>query len=332
MIPPPEIIDFFKKEDNFLISTHLNPDGDGIGSSIALSLALNKLGKKTFLICHDSIPQQYRFLPFQEEFFIIKSGSEDELMRKGFKNLVLIDCNDIDRIVDKGKENNRLFDFFSSLYSVVIDHHETEKNFGHIKWIQPKSAATGLMIYYLINNLSVDITEQMAINLYAAIAVDTGNFRYENTSPDVLLIASELQKKGAKPHLIYRKLFEEWSRNRFELFLKIINTLEIVGDIAIIHVTERMFEETSTTPDDTEHFVEFPRIIKDVKISALFREIKEDYYKVSLRSKDEINVAQIASSFGGGGHKNAAGFRVKGSLEDAKKIVLEKILRYLSHQ
>lgn len=330
MIPPPEIIDFFKKEDNFIISTHINPDGDGIGSSIALSLALNKLGKKTFLTCYDSIPHQYSFLPFQEEVSILKSGSEYELMRKGFKNLVLIDCNDIDRIVDK--ENNRLFDFFSSLYSVVIDHHETEKNFGNIKWIQPKSAATGLMIYYLINNLSVDITEQMAINLYAAIAVDTGNFRYENTSPEVLLIASELQKKGAKPYLIYRELFEEWSRNRFDLFLKILNTLEIIGDIAIMYVTERMFEETATTADDTEHFVEFPRIIKDVKISALFRQIKEDYYKVSLRSKDEINVAQIASYFGGGGHKNAAGFRIKGSLEDAKKIVLEKIIRYLSHQ
>lgn len=325
------LIDFLKKEDKFIISTHINPDGDGIGSAIALSLALKTLGKKTLLVCSDRIPHQYRFLPYQEGFFILKSGSEDELMRKGFKNLILIDCNDIDRIIDKNKDNNKLFDFLSSLYSVVIDHHETEKNFGNIRWVQPESAATGLMIYSLIKALSVEITEDIAINLYAAIAVDTGNFRYENTSPDVLFVASELQKKGAKPHLIYRELFEEWSRNRFELFLRILNTLEIAEDVAIMHVTKKMFKETGTTPDDTEHFVEFPRIMKDIRVSALFRELEEDYYKVSLRSKGEMNVSKIASYFGGGGHKNAAGFRIKGRLEDVKKIVLKSI-RYPLHQ
>jgi phosphoesterase RecJ-like protein len=329
MMPPPEILDFFIEKDNFIISTHINPDGDGIGSAIALSLALNKLGKKTYLTCRDGIPQQYRFLPGQEEFSILKNGLEDELIQKGFKNLVLIDCNEIDRIMDKCEGKSRIFDFLSSLFTVVIDHHETEKPFGNIRWIEPKSAATGMMIYSLIKGLSVDITEEMAVNLYAAIAVDTGNFRYENTSPDVLAIASELQQKGAKPHFIYRELFEEWSKNRFELFLRILKTLDITGYVAMMYVTNTMFKETGTTPDDTEHFVEFPRIIKDVKISALFRELGENYYKVSLRSKDEINVATIASYFGGGGHRNAAGFRIKGSLEDVKKIILEKIFRCL---
>lgn len=327
MIPPENIINFFKRENNFIISTHLNPDGDGLGSAIALSLALNKMGKITVLTCRDEIPLQYRFLPKHDSFHILKNGIEKQLFHNGFKNLVLLDCNEISRLLDKKEENKDIFDFLSSLYSVVIDHHETEKGFGDIRWIASDSAATGLMVYYLIKSLSIDITEEMAINLYAAISVDTGNFRYENTSPEVLLVASELQRLGAKPHLIYRELFESWSRNRFELFLKIINTLEIIDNIAIIHVSKRMFEETSTTPDDTEHFVEFPRIMKDIKVSMLFREIDENNYKVSLRSKDDINVAKVASYFGGGGHKNAAGFKINADLENAKRILLSHFIK-----
>lgn len=329
MIPPKSILDFFKKEDKFIIATHMNPDGDGLGSAIALSLALQKIGKKTILICKDKVPQQYKFLPRQEEFYLLKNGIEKELAHNGFKNLVLIDCNDIDRLLDK-KQDSDLFSFLSSLFSIVIDHHETEKNFGHIRWVNPTSAATGLMIFHLIKSLPVDITEEMAINLYSAISVDTGNFRYENTSVEVLSVASELLRLGARPHIIFRELFESWSKNRFDLFLKIINTLEIIDSIAIIYVTKKMFEDTNTTPDDTEHFVEFPRIMKDIKISVLFREIDREYYKVSLRSKDEINVAKIASFFGGGGHKNAAGFKINKDLITAKKLLLDKLLIELS--
>jgi phosphoesterase RecJ-like protein len=329
MIPPKSILDFFKEENNFIIATHMNPDGDGLGSAIALSLALQKIGKKTILICKDNVPQQYKFLPRQEEFYLLKNGIEKELSHKGFKNLVLIDCNGIDRLLDK-KEDSDLFSFLSSLFSVVIDHHETEKIFGHIRWVIPTSAATGLMIFHLIKNLPVDITEEMATNLYSAISVDTGNFRYENTSVEVLSVASELLRLGAKPHIIYRELFESWSRNRFDLFLKIISTLDIIDSIAIIYVTKKMFEDTGTTPDDTEHFVEFPRIMKDIKISVLFREIDSEHYKVSLRSKDEINVAKVASLFGGGGHKNAAGFKINKDLMTAKRLLLDKLLIELS--
>jgi phosphoesterase RecJ-like protein len=329
MKPPKSILDFLKVEDNFIIATHMNPDGDGLGSAIALSLALRKIGKKTILVCKDKIPQQYKFLPRQEEFCLLREGIEKELDYRGFKNLVLIDCNDIDRLLDK-KQDSNLFSFLSSLFSVVIDHHETEKGFGNIRWIISDSAATGLMIFHLIKNLYIDITEEMAINLYSALAVDTGNFRYENTSAEVLSVASELIKLGIKPHTIYRELFESWSKNRFDLFLKTINTLEIINDIAIIYVTKKMFEETDTSPDDIEHFVEFPRIMKDIKVSVLFREIAKDHYKVSLRSKDEINVAKVASLFGGGGHKNASGFKINKELMTLKKLLLDKLLIELS--
>jgi phosphoesterase RecJ-like protein len=316
MMPPLELLDFLRKEDGFLITTHINPDGDGLGSAIALSMSLQGFGKKTVLLCKDPVPHQYRFLPGHEGFHTFDNA-------KDFENIILVDCNDIDRITtDKSQISNLKFQI-----SAVIDHHESERPFGDIRWVMPDSAATGLMIYHLIKELGIKITEDMAVNLYAAIAVDTGNFRYENTTSGVLRAASDLIEAGAKPHVIYRWLFEAWSEGRFDLFMRVLNTLEREDGTAIVKVTRRMFEETSTSPDDTEHFVEFPRIMKDVQVSVLFREIDDTHYKISLRSKDDINVARIAEAFGGGGHKNAAGCRIKADFETAKSQLLS-LLRH----
>lgn len=317
MMPPLELLDFLRKEDGFLIATHINPDGDCLGSAIALSMSLQKLGKKTVLLCKDPVPQQYRFLPGHEKFITFESLQP---LAFSLQPLILVDCNDIDRIGDKSQISN-----FKFQISAVIDHHESESPFGDIRWVKPDSAATGLMIYHIIKELGIKITEDMAVNLYAAIAVDTGNFRYENTTPEVLRVASDLMEAGAKPHVIYRWLFEAWSEGRFDLFMRVINTLEREDGIAIVKVTREMFEETSTSPDDTEHFVEFPRIMKDVKVSVLFREIDDTYYKISLRSKDDINVARVAETFGGGGHKNAAGCRIKADFETAKRELIKAI-------
>lgn len=323
MMPPLELLDFLKKEDGFLIATHMNPDGDGLGSAIALSMSLQGFGKKTVLLCKDPVPHQYRFLPGQEKFITLEQFTVHSSRITDFRNLILIDCNDIDRITtDKSQISN-----LKSQISAVIDHHESERPFGDIRWVMPDSAATGLMIYHLIKELGIKITEDMAVNLYAAIAVDTGNFRYENTTSGVLRVASDLIEAGAKPHVIYRWLFEAWSEGRFDLFMRVLNTLEREDGTAIVKVTRRMFEETSTSPDDTEHFVEFPRIMKDVQVSVLFREIDDTHYKISLRSKDDINVARIAEAFGGGGHKNAAGCRIKADFETAKKEILSQVKR-----
>lgn len=327
MMPPLELLDFLRKEDRFLIATHINPDGDGLGSAIALSESLQKLGKNTVLLCNDPIPQQYMLLPGQEKFITLEQFTFHFSRFTDFRNLILIDCNDIDRIIDRRQntEQNSLFSVLCSLFSVVIDHHESERTFGDIRWVLPDSAATGLMIYHLIKELGIKLTSDMAVNLYAAIAVDTGNFRYENTTPEVLRVAADLTMAGARPHVIYSWLFESWSEGRFDLFMKVLNTLQREDGTAIVKVTREMFEETSTTPDDTEHFVEFLRIMKDVKVSILFREIDDAYYKISLRSKNDINVAHVAEAFGGGGHKNAAGCKIKADFETAKREILKKL-------
>ena len=308
---PRKLLSFFTREKRFFITTHINPEGDALGSSLALSAALASLGKKTFLYDKDAVPDFYRYLPGFERF---KQSIPPSIQDKC--PLVLLDCNTKKRAGIEG---------FNFRYSVVIDHHETESPFGDIRWIEPEAAATGMMIFYIIKNLKIPITRDIAVNLYSAIAIDTGNFRYSNTTADVLRVSSELIKAGANPAYISNNLYEMWSRKRFKLLIMVLNTLEIKNNIAMTFVTKEMFRKTRTSPKDTETFSGFPRRIKDIKMSAFFRELGDDYWKVSLRSRGNVNVARIAIHFQGGGHKNAAGYTIKACLGTAKKALIQEV-------
>lgn len=308
---PENLLAFLRKEEQFFIATHVSPEADALGSSIALAMALESLGKKTIVYDKDPVPEFYKFLPGHERF----TNSISNLQPSTF-NLILLDCNDPER-AELGK-----IEFISS---AVIDHHETEREFGDIKWVAPQAPAAGLMIFYLIKELGVRITKEIATNLYSAIAIDTGTFRYSNTTPEALRVAAELIEAGADPSFIAGNLYEAWSENRFGLLLKVLNTLEINNDVAIAAITLDMFRETGAAVADTENFPGFMRMLKSIKISALFREIETNYYKVSLRSKGKINVAKIAVVFGGGGHRNAAGYRIRADFETARETLLKTI-------
>ncbi len=308
---PPEVLSFLKEQDRFFIATHINPEGDALGSSIALSMALEAMGKTTVVYDRDSVPEYYRFLPGHERV----ASSTSDLQTADF-HLALLDCNIPERAGINGVQFRRV---------LVIDHHETEKDFGDIKWVRPDAAATGMMVFYLIKELGMKITQEIAVNLYAALTIDTGTFRYANTSAEVLKVAAELVEAGANPAFISTNLYETWSEKRFRLFIMALNTLEIRENVAFTAVTRGMFRETATTAEDTENFSGVPRMMKDIKISAFFRETDENHWKVSLRSKGDINVSRIASVFGGGGHKNAAGYRIKAPLNNAKEILMDEI-------
>ena len=302
---PRELVSVFKKEKVFLLATHLNPDGDAIGSALALSNALESMGKEVHVYNKDRVPEFYRFMPGYRRF---KTGLKNALTKKPV--LVLLDCNSPERAA---------LEHYSFRRSVVIDHHETETDFGDMRWVVPASAATGLMIFYLIKAMGVTVTRDMSTNLYTAIAVDTGTFRYSNTSSEVLKASAELIEAGANPAFTADCLYERWGINRFDLLVMTLHNLEIKNDIAVMYITEDMFQKTDTTPEDTENFANFPRMIQTVKIAAVFRDIGNGFWKVSLRSKGNVNVAKIAELYGGGGHKNAAGFKIKGSLKSVKE-------------
>ncbi|MEW6586614.1 MAG: bifunctional oligoribonuclease/PAP phosphatase NrnA [Nitrospirota bacterium] len=305
---PPDILSFLKKEDGFFIATHINPEPDALGSSLALSTALESMGKRTIVFDRDTVPEFYRFLPGHERF--VNSTSQIETSSY---HLVLLDCNTPDRAGIDG---------LPFLSSAVIDHHETEKGFGDISWVVPGAAATGIMVFYLIKELGASISREIAMNLYAAIAIDTGTFRYSNTSAEVLRVAAELMEAGADPAFVSTSLYDTWTEDRFCLLILVLDSIEIRDSIAFTHVTKEMFEKTGTGPEDTENFANFPRVMKQVKVSAFFRQVGENHWKASLRSKGDLSVAGIAASFGGGGHKNAAGYTFKGTLEDAKEALL----------
>ncbi|HMK55901.1 MAG TPA: bifunctional oligoribonuclease/PAP phosphatase NrnA [Dissulfurispiraceae bacterium] len=330
LVPPQELIDKIRSGDNFLVATHVNPDGDALGTAIAFGAALEKMGKKVMLLDKHRVPEHYRFLPGHDKFCTYESLADAGHGAGDFQMLVLLDCNEPQRI---GLENKLQHPFAEGLKkrladgmtAIVIDHHETEKGFGEVKWIEPAAAATGLMAFYLIKAMGVEITAEMAINLYAAIVIDTGNFRYENATAEVFRVAAELIDCGARPNRIYQELYESWSDNRFRLYLRMIESLDMRDDVVFGVITGKMFEETGATAEDTENFVSFPRVVKSVAVSVMLREIGKDEYKVSLRSKGDVNVAKIAEMFDGGGHKNAAGCRIRADIAAAKDLLFGKI-------
>ncbi|GMT46999.1 MAG: exopolyphosphatase-related protein [bacterium] len=312
---PEDIVELIRREQYFTIASHINPEGDALGASIALALALRLMHKDVRVFNSDGVPYMYNFLPSSE---LVETGMDRERLKHSI--LLVLDCNDLERVGLKDVECKKI---------VVIDHHRTVTDFGHIRWIEPESPATGLMIYNLVRELEVEINTEMAVNLYAAIAVDTGTFRYENTTPEALRAVAGLVETGVNPGEVSHWLYESWSVNKFMLFVSMLNTVEFVhtGNInsAIATITLEMFRETGADAPDTENFINFPRMIESVDISAMFREVESGCWKAGLRSKGNCDVSLIASCFGGGGHKNAAGYRICGDIEDIKRRLLEAI-------
>jgi phosphoesterase RecJ-like protein len=301
-----------RDENNFLVATHLSPDGDAIGSALALAMGLKSLGKRTIVFDKDGVPQTLRFLP-GTEMVMDSVGDTKDLV------LLLLDCNSPKRAgLDK----------FAFRRSFVIDHHETETEFGDIRWIDTGQPAVGLMIYDLLKEMDVDITPEIAINLYTAIAVDTGTFRYPNTSAEALRAAADLTEAGARPGEVAESLYRSMSTNRFALLTLTLDSLEIFDTVGITAISNEMFSKTGTSAEDSENLVNYPLLMEQVKISVLLREVK-DGWKASLRSKGQRNMAQIANMFEGGGHKNAAGCFIGADVKTAKEMLLDALKEFV---
>ena len=305
---PSELTEFVKKEDDFFIASHFNPEGDALGSSIALHMALKSLGKRSVVFNRDLVPDTYRFLPGSDMVTGVVPAKID--------NLLLLDCNSSGRA---GLEKCIIG------VSAVIDHHLTSDGFGDIRWVVPECPATGLMVFNLLKVMGADISEEMAINLYTAIGIDTGIFRYSNTSYECLAASAELVRMGADPGMIAERLFNNYSRNRFLLLKETLNSIDLRDGIAVTVITAGMYISTGTTSADTENFVNYPLLMGDVQVAMLFRQLGNDSWKVSLRSKGTVDVSIVATAFGGGGHRNAAGCEINAGLQEAKERLLKKL-------
>lgn len=299
---------------SFIVASHVDPEGDAIGSSLALYFALKNMGKKVVVYNESGVPRILRFLPGVENI-VTELPSVNE-----YDAIFVVDCGDIERL---GKLKDRL----EKLKIINIDHHSTNTSFGHLNFVDKEASAAGEVVFNLLKTLNIAFTKEIATNLYTALVVDTGSFRYASTTAKSFIIAAELLSLGVEPWEIAKNIYENYPFERMKLLGDALQTLEIAkgGLCAFMVVTKDMLAKYSATEDLTEGFVNFGRAIEGVEISVLFKEVGQDLYKLSFRSKGDIDVSKIAQKLGGGGHKNAAGCRIKGSLREIKEMVLSAI-------
>lgn len=307
-----------KNNKSFIIAGHINPEADAIGSCLALALGLKKMGKKDIcVLSKDPVPEITKFLPSSK---IIKQ----EPPRREFDVAFLVDCNEMKRTGFEG---------FRAKKTGIIDHHVLPPHAAASDFynsvsaclIDTEAAAAGVLVYKVLTALKVPIDKNIATNLYAAILVDTGGFRYSNASSEALMIASRLVDAGARPWDISKEIYESLPFKSMKLLGLSLSTLDRKDGIAWIDTTKPMFRKTGTTAEDSEDFVDFPRKVKGIEVAIFFRENSNKSFKLSFRSKGKVNVQKIAGNFGGGGHAAAAGCSVNGTLKEVRSKVLKAV-------
>lgn len=323
--------EFFKLNNGYLISTHIHPDGDAIGSSLALGWMLERLGKDYRIIIDDTPPEKFDFL---YGFGNIGCYNNSNILTDlKIKHVILVDSTDLDRcgrVVKMIPDGSKI---------INIDHHESNDRFGDISFIDIKASSTAEIIYNLISSLRLTLDEKVASHIYTGIAVDTGSFRFSNTSSKVLTISALMVSKGARADEIANNLYCTKNYNTLKMLGKVLSTLDIIEykvEDCITKVGLMCMEEESNGHEedfekvDTEGFVNYPLAIKGVEV-ALFlnRDAKEGKVWVSLRSRGRVNVSDIAKVFNGGGHPRAAGCNISGKMEEAKHLLFGEIEKHL---
>lgn len=298
-----QVVELIEKKSRFAITTHIKPDGDGVGSSLGLYWLLRSLGKDADVIVRGDVPPAYRSLPGADSIRDVAhvNGHYDAVF--------VIECSDLDRPGIDGLDNQ---------FTVNIDHHATSEHFGSINWIDSTASAVGEMIYNLCKAIGGKITKDIAECVYMALVTDTGSFHFPNTSERTLKVASELIKAGAKPYEIGEAVYYNYPWSRIELMRQVLGTVrrDESGKIAMLRQTLAMRAAADAVDGDNNGFVNIPLAAKDVKAVVYMREVGPGKYRASLRSKNGINVAKVAEAFGGGGHKNAAGLGIEGDWDE----------------
>ncbi|MBI2082924.1 MAG: bifunctional oligoribonuclease/PAP phosphatase NrnA [Deltaproteobacteria bacterium] len=319
--PFQRVIAEIRKGRSFLITTHANPDGDALGSAIALGLGLKKLGKKVKIYNADPVPGNLRFLSESKQ--VTSSLSADECFDAAF----IVDCAEPERVGEiflKHPNRGRL---------IVVDHHRKSGRAGDINLIQPTAASTGVVVRSLLKKLRIPITRAIAENIYTTLVTDTGNFRYSNTDASVFGIAKELVETGVSPWIVSKNIYDNYPVERILLLSKILPTLQISSDkrYASIVISQQSFQEVGASSDLIDEFINYPRSINTVEVAIQFRETPDGKWKVSFRSKEFVDVATLAARFGGGGHIRASGCTFEGlPLEEVRQkifVAVEEALK-----
>jgi len=312
--PPDEILAALRERpDKVLCLGHVHPDGDVLGTLLGLGLALGASGTAVTFAGPHPVPEVLDFLPGSDRWSVWKTAPER------FELIVMTDCPNPDR-------SEGLLEGARGPGSRVIniDHHPDNRRYGTINWIDPSAAATGEMIFDLLKALGLRITPAVALNLFTAIHTDTGSFRYSNTTPRTFRIAAELTAAGADPSLVSDRLYQQRARDTLAQLGEVLRRVEVSDDGRVAWLTVPR-DLVSREFLEAEDLVGYPRSIGGVKVAVLLREDEPGRVKASLRAKGEVAVNAIAHRFGGGGHENAAGCTLSGTLEEATAVLLAAV-------
>jgi len=325
-----KIIHQLKLSKNVFIASHINPDGDAVGSLIAMALSLDSLGKKITMYNQSPIPAVYRFLPSVNRI-ISRTAIKEE-----WDTAVILDCGNIERI-------GQLASQIHAIPTIInIDHHVTNTGFGNFQDIDTSACSTAEIVYRIIKKMGVAITKDIATSIYTGILTDTGSFRFSNTNKASFSICDEMVEKGVKPYDVAKHVYGTYSLGRMKLLNLALDSIEIVknGKLSFMTLTRSMFKETGTQSEDIDGMINYAKRIEDVRIAVLIQEnqVQENQdetingadpgmFHVSLRSDGSVDVADLASCFGGGGHQQAAGFSSDMALADIKKHIIKWLER-----
>lgn len=304
--PPAELIDRIKQGQRFVIASHQRPDGDAIGSAMAMALALEAIGKDATVVT-DAIPAA-----FLQPFPGVDTVRITPEITETYDAALIMECSELARTGVKGLDRSPVLN---------IDHHPGNTGYGAINWVDESAAACGEMAFTLIEALGAPLTEDVATHIYLAVLTDTGSFHFSHLTPRTYEIAKRCVEAGADPAWIARTHYDSNTLARVRIFGAVMNGMVIVdeGRIALLSITRRTMEDLGGTNDDLEGLINFPLTVKDIEAVAFFKEIGDIDWRVSLRSKGTVDVGAIARWQGGGGHTNAAGCSATGSLNDVTK-------------
>ncbi|MEO6724440.1 MAG: bifunctional oligoribonuclease/PAP phosphatase NrnA [Blastocatellia bacterium] len=307
-----QVIELIEKQERFAITSHIRPDGDSLGSSLALCWILRGLKKDAEVIMCDNVPHSYMKLPGAGDVRVVKDIDRE------YDAVFVIECSDVTR---PGLPS------LKDQFVVNIDHHSTTLLFGDVNWIDSTAAAVGEMIYNLAKAIGARINPEIAGCVYAALLTDTGSFHFSNTTERTFKIASDLVKHGAQPAKLSQAIFYNYPYAKIRLVGEVLSTLrrDESGRIAWITMSKDAMETSGASEDDSDGIITYPLTVGDVEAVAFFRELANSTYRISLRSKNRVNVARVAEHFGGGGHANAAGFTIKADYDELSREVIARL-------
>jgi bifunctional oligoribonuclease and PAP phosphatase NrnA len=302
------------QRQRFVITSHARPDGDAIGSQVAMAYALRQLGKDVQMVGADPAPPQFQVFPGVRDIQV----STD--IHGQFDAAIVMECSELSRTGVEG---------FDKYFVINIDHHPGNSSYGAVNWFDPGAAACSEMVFDVIEALGVTLTSEIATHIYIAILTDTGGFHFSHITPRTFEICRRCTEAGAQPEAIARAVFDSNTMGRLRLMGDVLHNLELEagGRAAIAALTLRLLEETGATHDDADGLINIPLSVKDIQAVAFFKEIAPGSFRISLRSKGSVDVNRVAIAFGGGGHKNAAGCTLNGGYPEVRRKLVDELTR-----